>query len=485
MNFMDGDVFKWWAGIVYCVNTIDISVVPMVFGINLSKNDKLKLFALAVALFFIFEIYSINSQYRAGTTGADGSAIDIDNFDGLGSANATILSWDPGLLVSGEDSAKLEIEALKKDGLISYSSEGSEGTIVTLSGRTAFPEVVRRLLGANATLTGYASVSLSNIRVQGNDVGRNVSSETFRFRLPPVFEPGDTVGATFQARVENGKLVAVGDLQFAPQQPLTAIVAPVSLRVKDEFYQAQVQWNERNAYSQGTISDLIGTGYNATYRKRAAITFDPALTQAQVATLAGSLPQYAISLQAGALVVASGFNDTQRASEDLGTLGLNPVFLPSIIEIVPNAPGNESYAYVLEKLAGVLGNDTKLQRAYTIEATLPGTIEAEGRNYTMPQATLDIGSASLPTDGSMVALLFTPMGRMVVGIDRAQIVSLQALMDEQNPESIALPDANASTIEEMNASAIAEGNASAIEAASGAENGNSTLPFSSASGGSP
>ncbi|GEM_PF-5650115 len=448
-------------------------VVSMAFGINLSKNDWLKLVAIVVVLAFVFEGFAINSQNSAANGAGGTGSSDLDNFVGDASGNATILSWDPGLVVSGGEGTADEIALMKKEGLVAYATESADGTVLSLSGKSAFADTARRLLSANATVFGYASVSLDNVRVIGNGIARNVSSETFRFRLSPVFDAGDSFPVKFQAQVTNGRMVAVGSLQLSAPEPEATVVEPVSLSIKGETFVAAVPWERRNEFSASTFNAALGAGYNATYKKRSAVLFDPALTAEGSGRLAGALPTYAISLQGGSMAVVSSFTDREKIIQDMGKLGLSPLFQDSAVEISVFNASNRTLGDVSEKLSLILGENFSMAKTYQIEAVLPNIVMAESGNYSLSSTKLTLTSNSAPTNGSLVAIRFTRLGRSIIGIERAQLVSLADMIV---PE---INDTAADMVVPVENGTASNGSRAGMVVP--VENANGSIPFESAS----
>lgn len=428
-----------------------------ILGFEVSRDDMMKAFAAIIVIAFVLEGIAINQQNATTSGTKTTTASSLETFVGTGTGNATIVSYDPGLIVTGDNYTDAEIASLEKEGIVSYSSKSSDGTIVSLSSRTALPEVVSRLLAANATLIyDYASVTFSNVKVQGTGFTRNVSAQTLRVPLQPYYEIGDTLSATFQAQVQDGQLVYVPGLQLAPEAEGIAYVKPASLSITGEFLMGQVPWSMRNSINQSALTDAF-KGYNVTYKKRSYVYFETQPTSAQAQQLTTSLPTYALAYQSGIMSIAGQFNDTGKITSDMAAYGLVPVFSPSLIEI----RGGEGIGNATAKVLNISGIEGNFTNEYDISATLPSTIAANGKNYTLPQNIVSLQAEAPPRNTSLVEMLYMPQGRVITSVLSAQlVVPIPAVIPNA---TASFPPANSTAVNSTiaaNATNPAEANAS-------------------------
>jgi hypothetical protein len=404
-----------------------------ILGKEIARNELLKWFAIAIVAFFILETFAIYSQYSSsGGTGSAG-ATSLDNFVGTATGNATVISYDPGIIVSGGASADAAIEALKNDGMVAFSSKGPDGTVVSLSSRSYMQQAVSRLLAANATVSGYASVAVNNIRVEGTGISRNVSSKTMRIALQPVYDPGDVLQVSFPAQVENGEMTGWGQVQVAPQQPVSVVVSLENVTVKGEYYQGTVPWEQRTVINASDLGAKLGSGYNVSFRRINTIGFDPLPNSTQSSNLSSNLPAYVTGYQAGRISVAAQFNDSAKIKSDMAAFGLNPAFSPSVLEI--RQTGSGSVEGVQADVFAAIGLNLTFSKTFEIGAILPATVIGNGENYTLTQRNLTLASPVEPTGSEMAVIQFTPIGRLAGAIERAQLLPSVALPQGNTDES--------------------------------------------------
>lgn len=456
----------------------------MALGIKLSKTDIAKIFAVGIVLVFVIQIL-VGYLPNAGRSGGDGSQspTSYDTFDGTGTANGTVTSWDPVLIVIGDDARiAAEISKLKGEGLVTYSSAAQGATVVNLASAKDVSAVAIRLLSDNATVLGDASVSLSNIKVAGADFQRDVPPTTFRYRMPPMFEVGDTMALSFNAKVVNGQMYTVSNLALPTPEPLISIAHPDSVRVVGEFYRANVPWESRNALNQQMVAGTFGKYGNATYKVRSFIGVTPDFSSAQGQQLANALPNYALGAQQNIMPVVRGFNDSARAKADLAKYGMTGDFPPAVIEIRPK-DGKLDIGELNDVMNGTYGMNVTFGRQYDVEITIPAKVPYGGAEYTLLNNTMMATAARLPSSSALSAFRFTPYGRWGINLEAVSFLE-QDLFNGTNTDSTAVPayDATAAT-GGNNATAATGGDNTTGFPANGSYPGFSKMPSANGTGG--
>jgi len=420
----------------------------MAFGINLSKTDIAKIFAVGIVLVFVVEILFMYmpSSSRGSVAPGDGTVpTSFDTFDGAGTANGTIASYDPILIVVGEDARiAAEISKLKKEGLVTYSSQAQGATIINLASAKDVTGISLRLIGANATVLGDVSISMSNIKVAGADFQRDVPSSTFRYRMPPIFEVGDVIPLSFSAKVVNGQMYTVSNLALPSPEPIITIARPESVVVKAESYRANVPWESRNSMNQQALQGAFGKYGNVTYKLRSFIGITPDAGTAQGQQLSNALPNYALGLQQNILSIVRGYNNSAQVRADLAQYGIEGDFPPSIIEIRPKE-GTLSLADLNGAMNSTYGTSYTFQKQYDVEITLPQKVAYGGVEYSLLNSTMMASASRLPSKTALSAFRFTPYGRWGISLEAVSFL-------EQDLNSTAAPEGNA-TLPSTNTSA--------------------------------
>lgn len=444
----------------------------MAFGINLSKEDIIRIFAVLVVVAFVFEIIAFNQPQNVNRGSASGTSTNatgsnLDNFQGNAVGNITVVSWDPALIVLNENEITLkEIEAMKAEGLVAYSSNTSQGLILTLAQKKAFAEVAARIYATNATALADTAGSVSGAKVQGDGFVRSAQGGTFTFRLPPLFEQGDVFEAVFPALVQNGKIVAVGNAEPTVQPSVSALFAPEKMNVSSRYYVLQVPWELRNSVNSTELSAALG-GANVSVKKRSMIQFDSSTSQEKIAALSSNLPSYALSFQQNSISVPGGFVDRQKAEDDLYSRGVKAVFPNSTVQI-SGVKGMEPNLTLIAQEAAKYGmGNATITPAYVIAVTLPKKIDVEGKNYTTVLRELEFPSQSEPIDGAMIGIVFTPYGRAIDTIEKIQLFNPQIYNFNQTTD-INGNETNVTAPEQPNVNATANASAAVVANATGA-----------------
>ncbi|MDE1798227.1 MAG: hypothetical protein KGH63_02375 [Candidatus Micrarchaeota archaeon] len=362
----------------------------------------------------------------SSTTPADTGANAIDTFNGTASTNATLLSWDPSLVVVGSglglDSLVTE---LKDAGVVTNDVSTPDGRILRLADSADVFNLTQQLTALNLSVYDEAVISVPDVNVVGPGIEKTVAGSTFRYTTVPIFDQGDVFPITFQAQVVNGQLYSLGSIRFDAGAPTQAEVLPLNAALNSTFWRVSVPWESRNANANQLQAYLPGGSFVA-YKPRSYVTFSPPLSTDQLDLLSQHMPAYAVSLQPGLMGVNNNMTNRSLIIRDLAAVGLNATFPDSLMDVWAWRYPNETEAQWKSRSFGIF-NQTfpglvadNVTTTYRLELTLPASISDGTYTYIVTNRTLDMNSLYPPQDGYTVKLIFTPVGRRAVQFTQAE-----------------------------------------------------------------
>lgn len=392
-------------------------------------EDRPKFATLVIAMIFVFSTIAIYTANRSGSSdvpapkSGDGG---LDTFNGTAIINATMTRWEPTLLVQGI-SPRLEarVEQLKAEGTILYDTRTGDGWLLRLADSRQVYPVANELMDLGTSVTGFASISIPSVRLEGGSIAQTVSGGAFSgLRLEPVFAQGDLVPMQILAGASGGQLNTLINLAVLPGAPIEAEIEPRNATLNYTFWRTLVPWELRNINHAQLEANMLG-GSSVFYKPRSFVTFDPPLNSGQLTLLNSRLPTYATTLQPGLMGVERNMTDRRRVQQDLGAVGIQPNFTDSPMDIRPyreNKTDEQAEEYIKtawnSTYEGLQANFTK---TYRLLVDLPSTLNgSDGRTYWMANHTFFLNSRHPPMEGGTVKLTFTPMGRRVTVFEFAQ-----------------------------------------------------------------
>lgn len=403
---------------------------------NLSKDDRKRYMVIGTILLFVFStvaIYLFNPI--GGSGGGPGKPAPGDNatlrFTGRGVANATLIYWEPVLVVAGSgDALEALLLPLKAQGIVTKDLPLTGGRILGLSDASYVINLTRNLLLLNLTVRGQGAISIAQAYVDsGTGTGRTVAGGVYNFEDTPVFEEGDVFEVVFDADV-TGNAITGGpiNIQVLLASIVNAEFAPVSVRLNSSFWQARIPWENRTL-NVNTFEANIHSGDKMRYQQRSFVQTQSPITAQQRTALLSARPAWLDSnnVQTELLGVDPAYTNRAQVSADLAILGIAPVFPDSPLGIFP-ASSNRSDEQISADIAliwnaTVPGMPINFTQGYVLEVVLPSTFVADGRTYQVANKTMRIASDYPPLANGTLKGSFNPLGRSFTGFAGAPIYS--------------------------------------------------------------
>ncbi|VVC02407.1 Uncharacterised protein [uncultured archaeon] len=391
---------------------------------NISKDERNRYLTIAVILLFVFSTIAIYistpSNQGSGTqtnTPAASAANATYSFTGRGTANATLMRWDPALFVRGPDPRLADTLAeLGAGGVVVKDVPQAGGHILTLADSRLIRNVTEYMAGLNVTILGNGIISMPSAFVEGNGISRMVGGGTYYYQDTPQFEEGDVFPIAFDAMVEGQ------GLKYGPQNIIVlqggivdAEVTPLNVTVNQTFLQFTLPWEQRNIEVGQYQSNLVG-GDRVKFRQKSIVYFKQLLSDTQLAQLRGNRPSWAAAdAEEGLIGVKTNVTNKTAVSADLARLGIEAVFPLTTVEVYP---------YMIGRNWSQIENDTAriwyetypnmtvdFKPGYRLMVTLPPTISVNGQTYIVRQQALLMQSNYPPMENGTLKLSFQPRGK--------------------------------------------------------------------------
>ncbi len=312
---------------------------------NLSKDDRKRYLVIGVILLFVFSTFAIYLFNPIG--GASGGAGKTSNlaadpnfrFTGRGVANATLLYWEPVLVVSGSsDGLDALLQPLKAQGIITKDLPLTGGRILGLSDAVYVANLSRDLLLLNLTVRGQGAISIAQAYMDnGAGTVRTVSGGVYNFEDTPVFADGDVFEVAFDADV-TGNAITAGpiNIRALPAGIVNVEFAPASVNLSTSFWQAFIPWQNRTLNTNTFEASLPG-GDRVRYQMRSYVRTKSFITDQQKSALLSSRPFWLDSdnVQIDLIGVRPDYANRAQVSADLAALGITPVFPDSPLGVFP------------------------------------------------------------------------------------------------------------------------------------------------------
>jgi len=388
---------------------------------KITKEERNRYLTIGVILLFVFStiaIYISTPSNQGGSTGKP--AVNATySFVGRGTANATLMRWDPTLFVRGPDPRLVYVLAeLGEGGMVSDDVQQAGGYILTLPDSRLILNVTRQLIGLNVTIVGNGIISVPSAYVEGDGISRRVGGGTYYYQDTPQFDEGDVFPIAFDAYVEGQ------ELQYGPQnimvlqgEVIDAEVVPLDVAINMTYLQAPVEWEQRNLDLGQYQINLIG-GDKVKYRQKSVVYFKQLLSDTQLTQLRSQKPAWAASDAEEDLIgVKPEFSNKTAISEDLARFGIEAVFPNSTIEVYPYMIGR-NWSKIEEDTVRIW-NETyqnmtvDFRPGYRLLVTLPSTILVNGQTYMVRQPTVLMQSNYPPLEDGTIKLSYLPRGRQL------------------------------------------------------------------------
>ncbi len=405
------------------------------FG-NLSKDDRQRYLVIGMILLFVFStvaIYLFNPIGGGGNAGpvSPGANNTTLQFTGRGIANATLIYWEPVVVVSGT-SEKLEafLQPLKSSGIVTKDLPLAGGRILGLSDSIYVTNLTRDLLRFNLTVRGQGAISIAQAHVDsGTGIARTVAGGVYNFEDTPIFEAGDVFEVAFDAQV-TGNTITAGpvNLQALASGLLGIEVTPESVRLNKTFWQTRVPWQNRTLNIGQFQINLVGFD-TARYQMRSYVQFAAPLTDKQKSALLSAPPAWldVNNIQSDLVGVQLTYTNRSQVSADLAALGATPIFPDSPLGVFPGS-SNRSNEQISADISRVWDETfpsmpTNFTQGYVLDVVLPPTIVLNSQTYQVANRTMQIASDYAPMENGTLKGSFSPIGRSFNGFSGAPIYS--------------------------------------------------------------
>ncbi len=402
---------------------------------NMSKDDRQRYLVIGMIILFVFSTVAIYLFNPIGGGGGAGpippGSSNASAFSGHGIANATLLSWEPVLVVSGNSSsANALLLQWQSDGLLTASPVMQSGSrILRLSDSKYVTSITSALLALNLSVRGQGAISIAQAFVSGSGINRTVSGGVYTYEDTPIFEEGDVFPVSFDAYVV-GTTIQSAPINLQPLSPgsLNVEFAPLSVKLNTTFFQTYVPWENRTLKAGQYFVNLVG-GDDMKYKPRSYVQTNAPITSTQRSALLAKPPAWLDNgnVQAYLIGVQTNYTDSTQIRNDLAPLGITPIFPDSVMAIFPYR-GNSTDAEIKARLISTwdetfpgLGQNFTI--GYVLDITLPPTLIIDGQTYQIANQTSQIASDYPPMASATLKAVFQPIGHTINGFSSPPVYS--------------------------------------------------------------
>ncbi|MCX8195336.1 MAG: hypothetical protein N3G22_04505 [Candidatus Micrarchaeota archaeon] len=389
----------------------------------MKKEDWYKLIVLVIVAVFVFQMISfsvLNQNKPAGGPSASSPKISVN---GQGEANVTIVRYEPYVMVKGGEEGQVKniSKKLIDEGKATHAFQQDEWLVVGLKSGKDVPSAAQEFEKVNASVFASAALSTSSkIKVSGDGITTMIDGTSFTMRISPYFEEGEVVEAIFSASVVNGQIVQIENFLFLPVQVKGAVVkAQLTAEPKTEKI-IEIGWKDRIAAKEKLASS------KATYKPHSYIEIPQNASEQQLSTLRSKGASYITGIQPGIISVRNDFVDYERANADLGSVGLNGSFPPSIVLLENMTP--EDISKVAEELQKA-GIKAELIEKKTAMAALPKEIEWGGKKFRTSEEEVSFEQMHETEGGSV----FLSIDFLAQGSRLSKVLSAQQVASGKKP----------------------------------------------------
>lgn len=213
-----------------------------------TKGNLIILFAVAVVLAFIVEPFAFRSGYiQSDTQEQQDNSLQAMPVIGVGEATARVSSFQNEIVITGAESAKSEIDQLRKQGVLLYTTELSGNrTALQLKQNANITQVAEALLLPEVSRSAQTQLTLPD-RVYFNTTNGTVQASpgrTIYLSMDPIMDLGDEVSLTILAELLEGAVTKY-EARLNMKKQAADVEAEV-LTLRNE-YRATIQFKETPA----------------------------------------------------------------------------------------------------------------------------------------------------------------------------------------------------------------------------------------------
>jgi len=352
------------------------------------------------ALIAIFILSTIAIYFgRAGSSQEVAHSTQL--ISGYATASATLSSYDPTLeLKSTTDATEKKIKELKEQGKIIQNIKTSTSTLLTVSDANDIPQIASILQSAGAKVFAQATINTGEITFVSASGTQTLESFAYRTSLEPVFAQGEKMDVTFSAKVLDGHIYSYSTPSLVPSSSIQLQVTPKDVQINSSTTQILIPFEKRNLNLQNfNQSDLLN------YSRRSFITFAQPVADSTLQKISLNKPSYITSLQPTSFSINSEFTNSSTITQYLSSYDLQPIFPPSILNI-KSQNNSELVQNFLNHFNEINATQTT---TYTLEFTMPNSIEYENKTYSFPKDLAYFQSQTLPVDGYVLTINAEPV----------------------------------------------------------------------------
>jgi len=288
----------------------------------MNKETLIKIAALLLVAAFVIEMVAFGAIRLPGGTGGSTGSTSGSQFEL--SANATVASFDPSLLVFGK-TAQIDSVAslLKSSGQITYAVPVDENTTAYNLGAGANQTAIAIAFSdAGATVLAGASLQLPaelNVTLANGSVA-NLGGASLKNYIDARILPGSIVGVRFQAAEKNGALAGWGSVTLVPL-PASFNSSAQVMNVTSNSYVISIPWDQRRV-GKSDIEDGLSTALNATarYSERSFLKPKKNLTSQDLAAISRLNLSYVTRVAPESISISTDFTNSSQITSDLGKL---------------------------------------------------------------------------------------------------------------------------------------------------------------------
>ncbi|MFA5108303.1 MAG: hypothetical protein WC492_02090 [Candidatus Micrarchaeia archaeon] len=380
---------------------------------KLSKNDYIKYGTYVLILIFILSTAGIYLGSFGSSSKTQTATPDI--ISGRAVANATIISWEPSIEVSG-DSKELAslVSQLKANGSVTHDIKLSNGRILMLNGSSSIVQISSQIERLGLKPYSDAVLFVGPITIIAENT-TTFAGQNFRQKLVPIFEVGDTFEVSFSAQAANSIVYAASSLSIMQSPSFSVQLNAINSSLNSTALVISIPWSERNANYSQFINSLPSGAY-ANMTSRSFVTFSQVVSNEILQNISSSKPAYITSLQPSVISLNPKYSNESEVKSYFAQFGLNPIFAESSIEINSNSSDPMVLQNISSQFLNLYPNSSaKLSNAYGISLRLPQEFSYAGKNYTLVEPNpIVLISGYPPSEDGIVSLSIIAVGNKVI-----------------------------------------------------------------------
>lgn len=289
----------------------------------MDKDLLIKLFAVGIVLFFIFEMFAFGKIGQPAEAATNTQPVALQ---GTSEFDAMINSYDPYLVFQSLDDSQIsEIKRI----------DGVEGVMLTDRGQVVSLKSPKYIGGvynysissglnvsavANVALPPYLAVSLSN----GSTEQIIFSGSTLKMGLEPFAAEGDNIRVKMNVEAEGGYLTRYSPPTLVPVQIALNSSAKVESALFD-IYRFSVPWENRTHINASALEAEYGLE-NVTYSRTDYVSFSTPLSTSDMLT---KKYDYVSVINENSITPVANYTDKARIEADFP----GAQFADSVLEI--------------------------------------------------------------------------------------------------------------------------------------------------------